>query len=56
MPWGQVFSLIPVGQGIAALAADSAILGVGIEMKCLLSTRSDDLQLHNHVSTVYLKR
>lgn len=48
-------SLIPVGQGIAALAADLGSLGLGIGVKCLLSSRTDDLQLHNLVLAVYLK-
>lgn len=49
LPVSTLPSLIPVGQRIAALAADLASLGVGTEMECLLSTRSDDLQLHNLV-------
>ena len=31
MPWGQVSSLIPAGQGVAASAADLDSLGVGTE-------------------------
>lgn len=55
LPVSALSSLIPVGQGIAALAAILGSLGVGIGMKCLLSTRTDGLQLRNLVLTVYLK-
>lgn len=51
VPWGQVSSLIPAGQGIAAPAADLDSLGVGIETKCLQPRRDDDLQLLKHLST-----
>lgn len=55
LPVSALSSRIPVGWEIAAFAADLGSLGVGIGMSCILSTRTDDLQLHNLLLTVYLK-